>query len=87
MFQGGYGRSQLTRNIANADFGKLMDELTKSSPNARKGANKGEKGQSLANPEDLLLKKWTSKHSLGALQFLALVRTKLHEEEPAFTLN
>lgn len=87
MFRDSYGKSQQTRNIANADFGKLLDELTNTSPTAKKGTKKGKKGQSLANPEELLLNKWTSKHSLGALQFLALVRTKLHEEEPAFMFN
>lgn len=87
MFRGSYGKSEQTRNIANADFGKLLDELTNTSRTAKKGVRRGRMDQSLTNPEDLLLNKWSSKHSLGALQFLALVRTKLHEEEPVLMFN
>ncbi|KAI7787411.1 hypothetical protein LA080_016486 [Diaporthe eres] len=87
MFRDDYGKSKQTRNIANADFGKLLDELTNTSATAKKGTRRGGKGQSLTNPEDFLLRKWSSKHSLGALQFLALVRTKLHEEEPVLMFN
>lgn len=87
MFRNSYGKFKQTRNIANADFGKLLDEMTNTSPTAKKATKRGKMDQSLTNPEDLLLKKWSSKRNLGALQFLALVRTKLHEEEPALMFN
>lgn len=87
MFRDSYGKSEQTRNIANADFGKLLDELMSTSPAAKTGTQRAKKDQSLASPEGFLQKKWSSKHSLGALQFLALVRTKLHEEEPALMFN
>ncbi|KAL1852533.1 hypothetical protein Daus18300_012131 [Diaporthe australafricana] len=87
MFRDSYGKSEQTRNIANADFGRLLDDMTKTSPAAKKATKQGKKDLSLTNPEDFLLKKWSSKRNLGALQFLALVRTKLHEEEPALMFN
>lgn len=89
MFRDSYTKPEQTRNIANADIGMLLDELASSSPDARKGSTKrGKKNKAVVhNPEKLLLDKWSNKHSLGALQFLALVRTKLHEEEPVLMFN
>ncbi|POS76958.1 hypothetical protein DHEL01_v204658 [Diaporthe helianthi] len=90
MFRENYTKPEQTRNIANADIGRLLDDLAGTSANTKKGNKRGKKNTSQAmstRPETLLLEKWSNKHSLGALQFLALVRTKLHEEEPALMFN
>ncbi|KAI3396237.1 hypothetical protein diail_12381 [Diaporthe ilicicola] len=88
LFRDNYTQPQQARNIANADIGMLLDELASASPDAGKPTRKrGKKNQAVNKPEMLLLEKWSNKHSLGALQFLALVRTKLHEEEPVLMFN
>ncbi|KAL2280605.1 hypothetical protein FJTKL_12428 [Diaporthe vaccinii] len=87
MFRDNYTKPQQRRNIANADIDKLLNELIKDSPITKKGAQRDKKAQSPTNPEDFLLEKWSNKHHLGVLQFLALVRTKLHEEEPVLMFN
>lgn len=92
MFRDNYTKPQQTRNIANADISRLLDDLAGTS-DTKKTTKRGKKGgsssssQAITKAETLLLEKWSNKHSLGALQFLALLRTKLHEEEPTLMLN
>lgn len=98
MFRDNYTQPEQTRNIANADISRLLDDLAGTAADAKKKNNntttttkRGKKGSSsqaaVAKAESLLLDKWSQRHSLGALQFLALLRTKLHEEEPALMFN
>jgi hypothetical protein len=87
LFRDNYTKPEQARNIANADISMLLDELASTSPDAKKGTKRGKKNEAVKRPETLLLEKWSNKHNLGALQFLALVRTKLHEEEPVLMFN
>lgn len=51
----------------------------------RKGPKRGKR--TLSDPLRILEREWNDKHSVGTLQFLAVIKSKLHEEEPVLMFN
>lgn len=82
LFRDRYTLVNERRNLSNSDIDKLMSDLTSI---AKRGKYKPL--VFTLNPKDLASRKWSSRHTLGALQFLALVKSKLHEEEPVLMFN
>lgn len=84
-------QDQIVGNVRNVSLykvgvGKFLDELTGPSTTKSKSFKAGKGAElelSLANPQLLLHKS----HSIGALQLLVLVKTKLYEEEPILLFN
>jgi hypothetical protein len=94
LFQERY-QNQIVGNVMDASLysvgvGKFLDELTGPSTTKTKPSKAGNRAQlevSLANPQQLLQRRWHNSHRIGALQLLALVKVKLHEEEPIILFN
>ncbi|KAH8589620.1 hypothetical protein B0O99DRAFT_636567 [Bisporella sp. PMI_857] len=76
--------------ISSANVEKLLNDLSdeaKTTANkSKKGGKKGELPLS-SNSQLLLERKWSRTHNIGPLQLLALIKSKLCEEEPVILFN
>lgn len=89
LFRARYIGEDERRSIAYSDIDKLLDELTKDPTTAKKGAKRrgGKRGSPLPNAQEILSLKWSKQHTIAPLQFLALVKSKMFEEEPVLMFN
>lgn len=79
------------RTNQGADISRLLDELLPKPATAEKSLRTTEALPTAdvrgGAAQDLLARKWHNTHHIGTLQLLALLKTKLRDEEPALTFN
>lgn len=82
LFRGQYvvGLRKGEEGIENID--KVLDTLSRT---PRLEANS--KKSHLTNPQEVLQRKWADTHRIGTIQLLALVKSRLFEEEPVILFN
>ncbi|KAH9905050.1 hypothetical protein F4778DRAFT_55562 [Xylariomycetidae sp. FL2044] len=92
LFRELYVSSGGSKVIANTNVEKMLDEI--SGEAGKKGGVKAKKGKKTAkettlstNPQQLVGRKWFNTHNIGPLQLLALIKSKLSEEEPVVLFN
>lgn len=88
LFRNQYSSDNSSRTNVSADVDKLLGNLV-ATPSATTKKPSGKQGKDvvLSDPQQLLERKWSNKHNVGGLQFLALVKNKMHQEEPVLIFN
>lgn len=95
LFRGRYAEGERTRVICGAAVEGLLDALSDEAGTATTdpggAAKKGQKGKKTkgepAGLQHLMERRWSNTHIIGPLQLLALIRSRLCEEEPVILFN
>ncbi|CAJ2511208.1 Uu.00g068330.m01.CDS01 [Anthostomella pinea] len=91
LFRPLYMSGDSSRVISHASVEKLLDELSAEATAKTGKPKKGKKAAKelvlSAKPQQLLGRKWSNTHNIGPLQLLALIKSKLSEEEPVILFN
>ncbi|TKX20292.1 hypothetical protein C1H76_7545 [Elsinoe australis] len=82
LFRNRYMKGEMTRTVGIANIDKVLDGLTKNASSSSKS-----NGRARMIPDDALRRKWSNTHTLGILQVLATLKTKLFDEEPVLLFN